>query len=154
MTAATKNRSAVHIRWMIRRDMPEVMEIEGESFEFPWDDDAFIRCLRQRNVIGMVAEMNERVVSFMLYELHKHKLYVVNFAVSPWFRRAGVGRAMVEKIKGKLRTGQRTRIDLETRESNLESQLFWKAQGFRCVSILPDFYEANGETAYLFRYSV
>ena len=26
----------VHIRWMIRRDMPEVLAIEAESFEFPW----------------------------------------------------------------------------------------------------------------------
>ena len=26
----------VHIRWMIRRDMPEVLAIEQDSFEFPW----------------------------------------------------------------------------------------------------------------------
>ena len=26
----------VHIRWMIRRDMEEVLNIEQASFEFPW----------------------------------------------------------------------------------------------------------------------
>ena len=26
----------VHIRWMIRRDMPEVLGTEQESFEFSW----------------------------------------------------------------------------------------------------------------------
>ena len=26
----------VHIRWMIRRDMPEVLQIERTSFEYPW----------------------------------------------------------------------------------------------------------------------
>ena len=46
----------VHIRWMIRRDMAEVLAIEQASFEFPWKDKDFLRCLRQRNVIGMVAE--------------------------------------------------------------------------------------------------
>ena len=38
----------VHIRWMIRRDMPEILAIEDESFEFPWIEGDFIRCLRQR----------------------------------------------------------------------------------------------------------
>ncbi len=46
----------VHIRWMIRRDMPEVLAIEATSFEFPWLDDDFVRTLRRRNCIGMVAE--------------------------------------------------------------------------------------------------
>ena len=53
---ATKN---AHIRWMIRRDMPDVLGIESNCFEFSWTEDDFIRCLRQRNCIGMVAEMAE-----------------------------------------------------------------------------------------------
>ncbi|MEM1305855.1 MAG: ribosomal-protein-alanine N-acetyltransferase RimI, partial [Planctomycetota bacterium] len=59
ITGAPKLR--VHIRWMIRRDMQEVLGIEQESFEFPWLEEDFIRCLRQRNCIGMVAEQGERV---------------------------------------------------------------------------------------------
>ena len=77
----------VHIRWMIRRDMPEVLKIEAGSFEFPWSEEDFIRCLRQRNCIGMVAEHDERVVGFMIYELHKSRLHIINFAVHPTFRR-------------------------------------------------------------------
>ena len=71
----------VHIRWMIRRDMPEVLAIEEQCFEFPWSEEDFIRCLRQRNCIGMVAEHSERVVGFMIYELHKNRLHILNFAV-------------------------------------------------------------------------
>ena len=77
----------VHIRWMIRRDMPEVLSIEKSSFEFPWSEEDFIRCLRQRNCIGMVAEYDERVVGFMIYELHKDQLHVLNFSVRPDIRR-------------------------------------------------------------------
>ena len=44
----------VHIRWMIRRDMAEVLDIERQCFEFPWTEDEFINCLRQRNAIGMI----------------------------------------------------------------------------------------------------
>ena len=82
----------VHIRWMIRRDMPDVLRIEHGSDDHPWSEEDFLRCLRQRNCIGMVAEQGERVVGFMIYELHKAKLHILNFAVHPAFRRYGVGR--------------------------------------------------------------
>ena len=36
----------VHIRWMIRRDMTDVLQIESQAFEFPWTEEDFIRCLR------------------------------------------------------------------------------------------------------------
>lgn len=144
----------VHIRWMIRRDMPAVVGIEELSFEFPWSEDDFIRCLRQRNCIGMVAECDDRVVGFMIYELHKNRLHVLNFAVIPSARRGGVGRAMVAKLLGKLSQERRNRVMLEVRETNLEAQLFFKSIGFKAVSVLRDFYEDSDEDAYLmqFRY--
>ena len=52
MSSDQKQLVRTHIRWMIRRDMPEVLAIEAASFEFPWLEDDFIRCLRQRNCIG------------------------------------------------------------------------------------------------------
>jgi [ribosomal protein S18]-alanine N-acetyltransferase len=116
----------VHIRWMIRRDMPEVLAIENRSFEFPWSEDDFIRCLRQRNCIGMVAEYDERVVGFMIYELHKNRLHILNFAVRPEFRRQGIGRSMIRKLVGKLSQQRRNRIMLEIRETNLDAQLFFR----------------------------
>src|SRR5215217_8821257 len=93
-----KEQVRVHIRWMIRRDMPEVLQTEQQSFEFAWTEEDFIRCLRQRNCIGMVAEHGERVVGFMIYELHKTRLHILNFAVAPDVRRRAIGRQMIEKL--------------------------------------------------------
>lgn len=140
---------AVHIRWMIRRDMPAVLDIENQSFEFPWSEEEFIRCLRQRNCIGMVAEHDEQVVGFMIYELHKNRLHILNFAVDPNARRTGVGRAMVDKLIGKLSHDRRNRIMLEVRETNLDAQLFFRNLGFRAISVLRDFYDDSTEDAYL-----
>jgi ribosomal-protein-alanine N-acetyltransferase len=142
----------VHIRWMIRRDMPEVLQIERESFEFPWFEEEFIRCLRQRNCIGMVAEHAERVVGFMIYELHKTRLHILNFAVAGDVRRRGVGRQMIEKLISKLSSQRRTRITLEVRETNLAAQVFFRAHGFRATSVLHDFYDDSPEDAYLMQY--
>lgn len=152
MSSDQKQQVRVHIRWMIRRDMNEVLDIEQESFEFPWCEDDFIRCLRQRNCIGMVAEYDDRVVGFMIYELHKTRLHIMNFAVSRDFRRRGVGRQMLGKLIGKLSHQRRTRIMLEVRETNLAAQLFFRAEGFRAVSVLRDFYDDTTEDAYLMQY--
>ena len=142
----------VHIRWMIRRDMPEVLGIEGESFEFPWLEDDFIRCLRQRNCIGMVAEHEDRVVGFMIYELHKNRIHVLNFAVAEDYRHRGVGSQMIAKLTGKLSSQRRSRIVLEVRETNLPAQLFFRENGFRAVSVLRSYYADTPEDAYLMQY--
>jgi ribosomal-protein-alanine N-acetyltransferase len=147
-----KEQVRVHIRWMIRRDMPEVLQTEQESFEFPWTEEDFLRCLRQRNCIGMVAEQGEKVIGFMIYELHKVKLHILNFAVHPSYRRSGVGAQMVAKLISKLSSHRRTRITLEVRETNLPAQLFFRSQVFRAVRVLRSFYEDSGEDAFLMQY--
>jgi ribosomal-protein-alanine N-acetyltransferase len=142
----------IHIRWMIRRDMPEVLAIEHASHEFPWCEEEFLRVLRQRNCIGMVAEYGERVVGFMIYELSKNKLQILDFAVHPEFRRQSVGRQMVAKLVGKLSSHRRTRITLSIRESNLPGQLFFRTQSFRALEVVREHYPDTGEDAYLMQY--
>jgi len=147
-----KQEIRVHIRWMIRRDMPEVLDIERSSFEFPWAEEDFIRCLRQRNCIGMVAEHDDRVVGFMIYELHKNRIHVLNFAVAPDAQRCGVGSQMIAKLIAKLSAQRRSRIVLEVRETNLAAQLFFRENGFRAVSVLRAYYEDTPEDAYMMQY--
>ena len=144
----------VHVRWMIRRDMPEVLATESESFEFPWSEQDFIRCLRQRNCIGMVAEHDDHVIGFMIYELQKTRIHVLNFAVAPAYRRSGVGSQMIAKLTAKLSSQRRNRIQLEVRETNLAAQVFFRGNGFRAVSVLRSYYDDTPEDAYLmqFRY--
>lgn len=152
MGRAEKEQVRVHIRWMIRRDMPEVLDTEQKSFDFAWTEEDFLRCLRQRNCIGMVAEHGEKVVGFMIYELHKAKLHILNFAVHPNWRRAGVGSQMVAKLISKLSSHRRTKITLEVRETNLAAQLFFSRQGFRATKVLRAYYEDSGEDAFQMEY--
>lgn len=152
MDAKSKQALGAHIRWMIRRDMADVVDIENHSFEFPWSEDDFVRCLRQRNCIGMVAEHSECVVGFMIYELHKNRLHVLNFAVHPDYQRRGIGQQMVGKLVSKLTPQRRNRILLEVRETNLAAQLFFRELGFKAISLLRSFYEDTPEDAYLMQY--
>jgi ribosomal-protein-alanine N-acetyltransferase len=137
---------------MIRRDMQEVLTIEKEAFEFPWSDEDFTRCLRQRNCIGMVAEMSDSVVAFMIYELHRSRLHMLNFAVLRSHRRLGIGTQMMRKLVAKLAPERRSRIVLEVRETNLPAQIFFRSLGFRALSVLKDYYQDTAEDAYLMQF--
>ena len=142
----------VHIRWLIRRDMPEALAIEADSFEWPWSEERFLGYLRRKAVIGMVAEHDERVVGYMVYELSKNGIHLLNFAVAVDYRRQGVGSQMVAKLTGKLSPARRKRIILQIREGNLQGQLFFREMGFRAVSVLCDYYDDSPEDAYVMAY--
>lgn len=146
--------TSTYVRWMIKRDLDSVMQIEQEAFgKHAWTQAEFLIANRQRNTIGMVAERNDEVVGYMIYELHKSRIEVLNFAVRKRSQRLGVGNEMVDKLKQKLSFQRRSRIGLEVRETNLDAQLFFRQAGFLCKSILYGWYADEDEsTAYRMEY--
>ena len=97
--------------------MDEVLRIERASFEKPWTEEEFLCCLRQRNCIGGVVEdVSCDVRGFMIYELHRSTLRILNLAVDPSCRGLGYGRMMVERLINKLHQQRRREIVLEIRK--------------------------------------
>ena len=74
-------KTRVHIRWMIRRDMPEVLAIEHAHESTPWPEEEFIWVLRQRNCIGMVCEDRDKIVGFMVYELYRTRINILKIVL-------------------------------------------------------------------------
>jgi ribosomal-protein-alanine N-acetyltransferase len=153
--------TALHLRWLIRRDMPEVLAIEAASFgAHAWTEEEFVRAIRQRSNIALVAELGETIVGYTVYELRKASIQVLNFAVHPDYRRRGVGTALFSKLVTKLTPGhnKRHKLTLEVRETNLPAQQFFRARGMKAISVLRDFYEAGPgdvhEDAYLMLYKL
>lgn len=142
------------IRWMVNADLPEILDIEFNCFENPWSGKAFHAAKKNRDVVVMVADIEGQVVGYMVYELHKHFINVLNFAVHYEFRRKGVGRAMVAKLLDKLCREKRNKITLKVRDTNLGGQNFYKALGFKAVSVLYGAYSDSDDAAYLFEYNL
>ncbi len=149
-----RSKSCLYIRWIMDRDMPEVLEIENRSFEFPWLEEDFIGCLHQRNCVGMVAKHDGRVVGFMIYFLEANRIELDNLAVDPEYRRRGVGAHMVQKLIDKLSSQRRRRLVVKVRERNLDGHLFFRRVGLRVTAVLRGFFEETGEDAYRFEYRV
>lgn len=143
-----------HIRWMIRRDMQEVLAIENDSFPNPWSEEEFVDTLRSRNTIGMVAEIREKIVGFMIYDLHKSRLDLVNLAVAWGDRNRAVGTALIQKLKDKLAPQRRVKIRADIRERNLDAQLFFKKLGFKATKLIKEMYDDFDEDCIRFEYAI
>lgn len=120
---------------MIRNDLPRVMEIEFLSFELPLSTQEIVDHLHNRSVIGIVARRGDEIVGYMLYRLDKESLEVMRMAIHPEFRKSGVGRAMIERLRNKLSTQRRKYLVASVGERDLQSQLFFRACGFRVTEI-------------------
>lgn len=153
LTTDSHKTYSVHERWMIKRDMPEVMNIEDESFEYPWNIDDFAEYLRPDNCTGMVAVDNadeNKVLGFMIYKWeYKNRIHLLNFAVSPEYWKKDIGTQMINELKRKLSLQRRNKLCLEVSERNLRAQLFFRSQGFRALSVFRGYYADTTEDAYL-----
>lgn len=128
-----------HIRWMIRRDTQEVLDV-NQQWSTSWDEDKLVSYLRQRSCIGMVAEYNGEVVGFLCYTLHKNYLFVDKFLVHEDFIHRGVGDEMVDKLLGKINSHRRTRINAAIPETHLDILLLFQRRGFLAVEIKRNYF--------------
>jgi ribosomal-protein-alanine N-acetyltransferase len=125
----------IHTRWMIRIDFDAVLDIERHSFQSPWTSDEFLGYLSNRNIIAKVAEVDEKVVGFCVYELNGTYFWLMNVAVHKDWRQKGVGSHLLHDLSRKLSPLNRRTIRCKVRESNLIAQLWLARNGFKATSI-------------------
>ena len=153
MSIISTNRA--HIRWMIRADFPEVLAIENETepvLSFRWDESVLLHALRERNVVGMVADLDHLIAGYMIYSLDKHSINILKFAVSPSCQRRGIGEAMAVKMERKLEPGRRTLITTTICERRIPAICFARAMGWRATGIVKGGY--GEDDGYIFEYRI
>jgi ribosomal-protein-alanine N-acetyltransferase len=143
-------KTALRVRGLISPDIPAALEIERGSFVKPWTEDEFKRVLAHNNCVGIVAEAGKKVTGFVIYEMFRSKVRLLNVAVHPKHRRRGYGSAMIAQIVGKLEMGRQESVVGEVCESNLPVQLFLRHNGFQAVEILRGYFKDKDEDLYLF----
>ena len=105
----------------------------------------------ERRFLGIVAEYKNKIIGYMIYELDKEDIHVVNIAVHPEFRRAGVGSQMIAKLLPKLGV-KRKAIDLIISERNLALQLFLKENDFKAIEVLHKYF--GKDDAYVMNFQI
>jgi ribosomal-protein-alanine N-acetyltransferase len=139
------------LRALARRDVPEVLAIERACFSDPWGESAFDLALRSPRSFAVAAEYCGELCGYLIGEQEGGRVQVLNLCVDPRARRRGVATRLLNCVADQLR--RRQRLVTIVSERNLPAQLFYRARGFRAVTILHRFWPSYGDDdAYLFEY--
>ena len=141
------------VRWGIRRDLQQMLWIEERSFKYPWSEEVFLGHMRHRDCVLLVADSDAGIMGYCLYYLHRNAIEIANLAVHPGYRRNGVGRRFINHLKKRLHPNKRNTLFTVVWERNVDSQLFYRACGFRCRQVLSNHWLDTGDDAYRFEFS-
>lgn len=136
------------VRYQIRpasaADLGAIAEIERAVFTDPWPATAF------RPLLGTGAWVAVDAAELAGYVFARHALdegEILNLAVHPRHRRAGVGQALVERVFAELGRNGVARVFLEVRESNQAGRAFYTQLGFTPVGRRRGYYVQPREDA-------
>lgn len=123
----------VHIEWFdFANDAKKVMEIERVSYCNPMSFEKFRDLCCNRNTIVMNAIHRGVIVGYVMYSLHADRVQILNLTVASGYRRQGVGRALLAKVKNKL-NATRTRLEMIVHNAELRAQFFLRGCGMTCI---------------------
>jgi len=141
------SKHSVSFRPMALADLDPVMAIERASFTYPWSTRFFLQELQVQCARSIVAEVDRKVVGYILFWLLPDEVDIHNLAVDRAFRRCGIGRALLQSVVRQARERGSVRVTLEVRSSNTGAQMLYESVGFVTTGIRKGYYSDNGEDA-------
>jgi [ribosomal protein S18]-alanine N-acetyltransferase len=133
------------IRRLAYGDLPAVIAIERRSFPTPWSLAMFVLELSKPSGICLASTEGEQLLGYLVCSRYDQVWHLMNVAVAPDRRRAGVARGLVSKL---LEEGEgRLPFTLEVRVSNQPAIAMYERLGFRSAGVRPRYYQDNGEDA-------
>ena len=144
-----KDNKHLLIRKMNIRDLGAVYEIEKESYSHPWDKLEFVKELKGNKFAHyFVCLLDGNIVSFLGMWIVFEEAHITNIAVSPPYRKMGIGSMLVDFSIYFAKNKDATKIVLEVRVSNKEAISLYIRKWFKVANLKKNYYLDNFEDAY------
>lgn len=142
----------VFLRKFEETDLPTVLNIEKLSFAInPWPASRFQRHAQRHPEGFIVAEINEKVVGYVIGRVVDEKGKISSIAVDPKYRREGIGYQLAAYILNYFKEKKVKQVQVEVRTTNQGSIKFFKSFHFQIAKTLKKYYR-DGEDAYLMEF--
>lgn len=128
-------------------DLDEIMVIERGCFVYPWSMRFFLEELRVQCARSVLAEVNGRILGYILFWWVAGEVDIHNLAVRREFRRRGIGRSLLQRVIDEARHQRARRVTLEVRRSNEPAQRLYESMGFLRTGVRRGYYSDDGEDA-------
>jgi [ribosomal protein S18]-alanine N-acetyltransferase len=126
-------------------DLPSVISIERRSFPTPWSLAMFVLELSKPSGICLAAEDEQGLIGYLVCARYDDVWHLMNVAVHPDRRRAGIATDLIEQLFEEA--GEGARFTLEVRVSNAPAIEMYRRFGFRSAGRRRRYYHDNGEDA-------
>ena len=139
------------IRPMNESHVSAVAELEKMCFSAPWSRRSIASELENQLSLWLVEEREGVVAGYVGSQSVPPEADVMNVAVSPAYRRQGIGRALMEALITELSARGMESLTLEVRASNEAAIALYEALGFLQVGRRPNYYQDPKEDALILR---
>ncbi|MBQ8940264.1 MAG: ribosomal protein S18-alanine N-acetyltransferase [Firmicutes bacterium] len=139
----------IEVREMRYEDLDEVMKIENVCFAIPWTRESMQGELFSLMKFYYVALFDGKIAGYGGMWHVVTEGHITNIAVSPDYRRMGVGSAIVDALMNTAEEKEMLGVTLEVRVSNEAAIKLYKKHGFVVTGTRKKYYSDNNEDAYL-----
>jgi ribosomal-protein-alanine N-acetyltransferase len=130
-------------------DLHGIIEIERLAFDSPWSLDSFERELSlpfSRLIVAEKDGSQQRLAGFLCRWLIADECHILNVAVHPQMRRAGIANQLMNDALAEARSKNAKVVTLEVRRSNVAARSLYRKLGFEERRLRRNYYGA-GEDA-------
>lgn len=130
-----------------RQVYKQVLALAATDLINPWRHGEFFDYFGYASTL--IASKDGVVMGFLLFGFGPNTYHVLKLVVHPQYRRQGIASQLIAELVNDAFRHKRTRISVCLRETNLPSQLFFRALAFRHAQHLRGYYKGDsGEDAY------
>lgn len=128
-------------------DLDDIMQIEMESFNYPWKRETFESELQNTYSRFFIARVNNIAAGFIIYWDIPYEIHLINIAVRPAYKRMGIGSFLLKEMIDYAKSTSKQLITLEVRPSNIAARYFYRKHGFVEIYVREKYYIDNDEDA-------
>ena len=139
------------IRRMNLGDVSAIAELEKQCFSDPWSENSIASEVENPLSYWLVAEVDGVVAGYVGSQTVLDAADMMNLAVSPDYRRQGIGQALVNALVEYLQGNRVIALLLEVRVSNTPAIALYESLGFEQVGRRPKYYHNPREDALILR---
>lgn len=140
-------------QWVIRQarqeDLGELYKLEVRAHQAPWPQEAFQEEFQRENAGVWVIDGDNCIAAMVIFWRLFDILEILDVAVAPRYQGLGLATYLMQTLHAVAAASGVTQVNLEVRVSNRPAIGLYEKLGFIRAGRRPNYYEDNGEDAYL-----
>jgi ribosomal-protein-alanine N-acetyltransferase len=142
-------RAVIEIRRLALQDLDAIERIENAVYPTPWSRSMFAGELAKPSslCVGGFDPDSGRLMAYLIVSRYVDAWHIMNLAVHPGWRRAGVASRLLDELFLLTAGDPRRGYTLEVRVSNTSAIALYERFGFEITGVRRGYYTDNREDA-------